>query len=210
LHESVDALRPVRSVLVAMLVGLLVGCSNPASTADSPVPLEGRSLYFAPLDAFPRDSIDSLVTFYRERYGVEATVLEPASVDPRAWDEERAQFVAEEVIESLKASYPEVVADSGAVIIGLVANDIYIRERTDWAWSFGLRREGRFAVVSTARMSWPAGLAGDEEIALRLRKMVSKNIGLMYFGLSPSDDPRSVLYRNVGGVDDLDRMGEDF
>jgi hypothetical protein len=40
--------------------------------------------------------------------------------------------------------------------------------------------------------------------------MVTKNIGLLYFGLPVSGDPHSVLYGNVGGIDDLDRMGEDF
>lgn len=44
----------------------------------------------------------------------------------------------------------------------------------------------------------------------RLRKMVAKNIGIMYFGMSASDNPRSVLFRNVLGVDDLDRMTEEF
>jgi predicted Zn-dependent protease len=204
-------MRSVRWVLVvSILVGLLNGCSSTGSTTGSPVPLAGRSIYFAPLDDFPRLSAQSLVAFYRGKYGVEATVLESASVDPRAWDGERGQLVAEDVIASFKASYPQVVADSGAVIIGLVDRDVYIRERTDWAWAFGLRREGRFAIVSTARMSWPEGLASEERVASRLRKMVSKNIGLLYFGLPVSGDPGSVLYGNVGGIDDLDRMGEDF
>jgi predicted Zn-dependent protease len=210
LHASSDALRPLRLVLSVVLVGLLAGCSNTGSTAASPVPLAGRSLYFAPLDDFSRDTTERLVSFYRGKYGINATVLESAPVDPVAWDAERGQLVAEDVIASFKASYPAVVADSGAVIIGLVTRDVYIRERTDWAWAFGLRRDGRFAVVSTARMSWPQGLASDERVASRLRKMVSKNVGLMYFGLPVSGDPHSALYANIGGIDDLDRMGEDF
>jgi len=40
--------------------------------------------------------------------------------------------------------------------------------------------------------------------------MVTKNIGIMYFGLPASDNPRSVLFRNILGVDDLDRMTEEF
>jgi predicted Zn-dependent protease len=196
--------------MLIVLVALVTGCSSTGSTAASPVALAGRSLYFAPLDDFSRDTTQRLAAFYRQKYGIATTVLEPASVDPAAWDTQRRQLVAEDVIESFKASYPQMVADSGAVIIGLVERDVYIRERTDWAWAFGLRRDGRFAVVSTARMSWPAGLASDEQAASRLRKMVSKDIGLLYFGLPVSGDPASVLYGNVGGVDDLDRMGEDF
>jgi len=59
--------------------------------------------------------------------------------------------------------------------------------------------------VSTARL-------GDELMAnpmRRLQKLVTKSIGLMYFGLL-SDDPGSVLYRSILGPQDLDRMSEEF
>ncbi|HEY7447252.1 MAG TPA: hypothetical protein VH702_03830 [Vicinamibacterales bacterium] len=37
-----------------------------------------------------------------------------------------------------------------------------------------------------------------------------KNIGIMYYGLPVSREPRSVLYENVLGPDDLDYMSEFF
>jgi hypothetical protein len=51
---------------------------------------------------------------------------------------------------------------------------------------------------------------GEELLRSRLRKMVLKNIGIMYYGLPVSRDPRSVLYGNVLGPDDLDYMSEFF
>jgi predicted Zn-dependent protease len=68
------------------------------------------------------------------------------------------------------------------------------------------------AVVSYARMD-PAylGITPDEELLRsRLRKMIFKNIGMMYYSLPVSRDPRSVLYGNVLGLDDLDYMSEFF
>ena len=44
----------------------------------------------------------------------------------------------------------------------------------------------------------------------RLRKAVTKDIGILYFGKDPSSDPRSVLYGDIGGIEDLDRVSEDF
>jgi len=35
-----------------------------------------------------------------------------------------------------------------------------------------------------------------------------KNIGIMFFGLGASDNPRSVMYRNISGVAVLDKMKE--
>jgi hypothetical protein len=50
----------------------------------------------------------------------------------------------------------------------------------------------------------------QERVDARTRKMVTKNIGVLYFQLPMSDDPRSVLYRNIGGAQEFDRMSEDF
>ena len=44
----------------------------------------------------------------------------------------------------------------------------------------------------------------------RLTKMVAKNIGVLYYGLPLSNDPRSALYGNIGGTDELDVMTEYF
>jgi predicted Zn-dependent protease len=205
-------------VVVATFAGYSSGKPTPAPSAPSPhrsgvprvAPVAGRTLYFAPFDDFPADRVTMLVDYYRTKYGVEARVLRPALLDPNAWDAQRGQVVAESVLASVKAVHGDVASDPGAVIIALVTRDMYLRTRTDWAWAFGLRSDGRFAVVSTARMTWPGGSAGEAGVPSRLRKMVGKDVGLMYFGLPVSDDPHSVLYRDILGVDDLDRMGEDF
>lgn len=44
----------------------------------------------------------------------------------------------------------------------------------------------------------------------RLRKMVGKNIGILYFGLDQSRDPARMLYGNIGGPQELDAMSEPF
>lgn len=44
----------------------------------------------------------------------------------------------------------------------------------------------------------------------RVAKMVAKNIGVLYFGLPLSNNPRSALYGNIGGTDELDVMTEYF
>lgn len=64
------------------------------------------------------------------------------------------------------------------------------------------------AVVSSARMA--DGFADEERQHQRLRKMVTKNVGILYYGLAVSDDLRSVLYRDILGPQDLDNASEDF
>ncbi len=96
-------------------------------------------------------------------------------------------------------------------MIGITEEDIYIR-KSSWQFAFSYRAENRFAVVSSARMN-PVNFDQPNDQALlhtRLRKMITKNIGILYFGLPQNNDPRSVLYRSILGVDELDRVGEDF
>jgi len=80
----------------------------------------------------------------------------------------------------------------------------------DWQFTFSWRQERKYAVVSDARMRLGAKVVPAEKVASRLRKMVTKNIGVLYFHLPQSNDPRSVLYKSVGGISELDYMGEEF
>jgi hypothetical protein len=43
----------------------------------------------------------------------------------------------------------------------------------------------------------------------RMRKMLTKNIGILYYRLPMSRHPKSDLYRAVGSLEELDNMGED-
>ena len=129
----------------------------------------------------------------------------PSLVLPRkAYDTARRQVVAERVLDAVSATYRQA-ADRRSVVIALVDRDMYIADST-WQFAYGLRSKGHLAVVSTAHLD--DGLLGDK--TQRLRKMVTKDIGIIYFGLPQSDDPRSVLYKDVLGPKDLDRMSEDF
>lgn len=56
----------------------------------------------------------------------------------------------------------------------------------------------------------PRVSAADATVLARLRKMVGKNIGVLFFRLPLSDDPRSMMYGSIGGPQELDTMLEEF
>ncbi len=135
-------------------------------------------------------------------------ILSPVQLDASVMNADRRQAVAEALIALMRRGHPQTASDLQAIMIGFTEEDMYI-QRYNWRFAFTFRQENRFAVVSTGRMS--LGAVGNSELAeIRLRKMATKNIGLLYFRLPPSDNPRSVLYRNVGGIRELDYMGEEF
>jgi len=170
-----------------------------------------EKLYFVPLSSFSAASLSKLANYCKQKTGIEVTLIQPVPFALSTIDKQRQQVIAEEAIDLIKLRYPNLAADPNAIVIGLTDADMYIR-KYDWQFAFTYRKEGRFAVVSTARMN-PVNLgapANDVLLESRMRKMVLKDIGLLYYLFTSNRNPESVLYEGVKGVDDLDKMGEDF
>jgi predicted Zn-dependent protease len=178
----------------------------PRSTTPVPDPPAGRSLYLAPIGEFPPTDAEALVAHYQQKFGISVGLLPSIPVPDDSFDPDRNQLIAERLIDSIAASY-DVAADPGAVVIGLTNVDMYIAART-WQYAYSLRAADRFAIVSSARLD--AYFANDNKQMERLRKLVTKNIGVLFYDLPQSNDRRSVLYRDILGPLDLDRASEDF
>jgi predicted Zn-dependent protease len=132
-------------------------------------------------------------------------------VEDATFDSSRNQMIGD-LIQSMLRAYPNVASDESAVIIGITDQDMYPRGE-DWKFCFGWRTpKNRAAVVSTARMDiqYP-GEPGFEATATKhLRKMVTKDIGILYYGMSINGNPKSVLYGGILGIQELDQVTEDF
>lgn len=195
----------------AFCLSLTAGCLS----GRDYVPIDKNSLrgsgklYFIPLEDFPISTVQHLVDHYKDKYGLSIEVLPSLPLNPSVLNTDRQQLIAEEVIALIESAFPGLANDREAILIGLTTEDMYIA-KYDWRFSFSYRQEGRYAVVSNARMNLGLSLLEGEKLRSRLRKMVTKNIGILYYHLAQSGDPRSVLYRDVGGISELDRMGEDF
>ena len=197
--------------LVIGFAGVPTGLASRAPEGRAtivPVHPPGRSVYLAPLGGISGTELQDLADFYAVRYDLNVGILPPAPIPASLEDPGRYQVAAEDLIGLLPSIYPEA-ADPSNVVIGVLPTDMYVRGIPEWRWAFGNRAEGHLAVVSTARMH-ATGLFGASIAASRLRKMVTRDIGVLYFGLPLSDDPHSVLYREILSVPDLDRLGEDF
>jgi predicted Zn-dependent protease len=187
---------------------LATGCApsegRPKAPITVPMPPLGRTVYLAPIGDFPASDAQALVSHYLEKFRINVVVLPSIAVPNGAFDSDRQQVIAEQMIDGLRRGHG-VAADPNAVVIGLTTEDTYIASSTG-TYTYGLRQD-HLAVVSTAHFD-DGFIHGDP--MRRLQKVVTKDIGILFYGLPLSDDPGSVLYRDVGGPGDLDRMSEDF
>lgn len=178
---------------------------------ETPRPEKLSRVYFVKLGKFSSPSPERLVQYYGQKLGLDIRVLPEVPFERMAVNYGRQQLVAEELVELMKRAYQDLANDPQAVLIGITTDDMYIR-KSSWRYAFSWRHEWRFAVVSSARMD-PVFFrepADDELAHIRLQKMISKNVGIMYYGLPQSKDRRSVLFGPILSRDDLDSIGEDF
>ena len=165
-------------------------------------------VYLVPIDDFPIARAAAIAEHFRTKFGVPIQVAARAAWPEGAYVEHRRQMNSAAMLKRLESIY--ATDRNGGVAIGLTTSDMFNPE-VNWAYVFSFRKNNRVAVVSQARMNRGClGIfrADDEHIMARLRKMVGKNIGIMYFGLEMSTDPASMLYGDVGGPRELDAMSE--
>ena len=179
-------------------------------------PLDMRGLvrngivYFVPFDDFPLPTAQSLAVHYQTKYQVPVQVGPTLRIPESAADPARGQLNSSALLAILEEQYPST--SGRTVIVGLTQYDMYIPD-VSWEYAFSNRGADRLAVVSTARMEYGClgfTTAGPEQQLARVRKMVGKNLGVLYFRLGQSRNPGSMLYGDIGGVQELDRMTDDF
>jgi predicted Zn-dependent protease len=166
-------------------------------------------IVLAPFGDFPPSVARNLAAHFANRYGLDVVVASPLALPHDAWDANRGQVDSEVLLGTLASAYP--VTSRRTIVIGLTNADMF-NSGVGWQYAFSNRREPRFAVVSPVRMDrgcmgFPAA---ESTVMARLRKMVGKNIGVLFFRLPLSGHPRSMMYRSIGGPQELDTMLEEF
>lgn len=197
-------------ILVLAAFGFVwMGLSRPAAQRQA---AQGRAnhVYFVPIHAAP-ELVDSLREYYREQLGLEIEVLPAVQADSLSYDSERRQLIGEELVATLRDRYAHLTTDGRAVVMGITSWDMYLRSRP-WQFAFGYR-SAPYAVVSYARMHLPAARGdapSDVFVLPRLRKMVTRYIGALAFHIDLNANRRSIMYQDIMGLDDLDRLDEDL
>lgn len=180
-----------------------------APTGKPREPNRNADIYFMPIGPLPRRHLDAVVHYFRKQTRLRVEVLPMVPVLPEMLEPVRNQLVAEKVIAAALKSLPKITLNPRAVMIGITPMDMFTMER-DWKYVYAKREGAHCTVISSARMTLDGkGQRVDEETYLaRIRKMVAKTIGLQFYGLDTNWDRNSVMYGNVNGMADIDRIDE--
>jgi predicted Zn-dependent protease len=162
-----------------------------------------------PIGGFPVERATALAEWVRAQFGVRIDVAPAMAWPDGAYSASRGQMNSAPALTRLESTY--AAGRERVVAIGLTRDDIF-NPGVNWSYVFSYRGDAS-AIVSPVRMDrgcMGVFQADDDRIMARLRKMVGKDIGILYFGLPMSEDPASMLYAHIGGPQELDAMSERF
>jgi len=169
--------------------------------------LEGGAVYFAPMGGFPASVLERLESEVEKTWGLEATVVDEVDIERSAIPAGNSQLDAFDLVSQVRRAY--ILPSERAAVLGFLTQDVRAYASGDF-WNFGAVDPRGYAVISTARMDpLSFGQPPDQDLLMeRLRKMTARYIGLTYFQLPYSGDPRSVLFQDIRSLPDLDRLTE--
>ncbi len=195
------------AILILSWTAVAVSAPGPARR-----PGKGMVAAFVPIGASP-ERVAAVAEIFRTELKLETAILPPMEPEAAALDQRRKQLVGEKLVQQILSAHRELVSNGKVVVIGITDQDIFIKGVPNRGFAFSARNtSSSIAVVSSFRMD-PRNLGAginDAVLQSRLRKMVAKHVGLMLYGLPASNDPHSLLFGGILGVEALDFVDESF
>lgn len=147
-------------------------------------------------------SAEELAGWLHTRYGLDARTLAAEPLPESAWNGWRRQYVAELLYAAIRKEHPALAANPDAYLIGLTDADMYPVGH-HWASTFTERDGERAAIVSSATLTdgrslWrsaAATQAANEHLEARMRRVLLKDVAMLYWHLPPNNDPSSLLHQ---------------
>lgn len=155
--------------------------------------------------------VNHLVRFYKEDCGLTISVLEPLAIRGGIFNTQRGQVDAGPSIDYAGNSFLDDYNNPDVTLIVLTPVDLY-DSTTDYRFVFGIKGNAGNprGIISTFRMDPRVyGEREDEELfRSRVRKFVSKYMGLLSFDLPVSAESGDPMYDPIYSLNDLDAMTE--
>jgi predicted Zn-dependent protease len=172
----------------------------------------GFRVCLVPLGKVSPELMQHLVDYYGTQHQLQVTVARPAAIPSEILDPARPDQVnAPTLADYLEPLVPGAFADVDTTIIGITPVDVY-DANAEFPFVFGIKGTAtdRRGIISTFRFNPQAfgEPANNDVLFARTRKFLSKYIGLLYYGLSLSDEPGDPMYDPIVSLAELDAIRE--
>ncbi len=148
-------------------------------------------------------SLEDLAAWLHTKYNLDVQLLPDMALDPSTWNPVRHQYVAELLYDRMKSEHPQLADDPNAYLIGFTDASMFSVYH-DWSSSFTQRDMQRSAVVSSSGMEdrwWErmgvSARTSDRRLQQRLRRILLKDVAMLYWHLPVNNDPTSLLHQTM-------------
>jgi len=171
------------------------------------VPTVGPGVYLVPMGNVRRVDVRALAREVSLRYHVPASTLPRVALPVWTLDVAEDALNGDQLIRVLQLTYP---ARGQAAVIGITDYDMFSTSLGIHGL-FSLRDPVPYGVVSSSTLgaSLFDRFCGHDRHE-RMRKLVARNIGFLYFHLPESADHHSLLRSSMSSVHDIDALHEDL
>ena len=160
---------------------------------------------FVPISA-DASVVSTLADTFAARLRLDTKLQPVYTPSAAARNQARGQLIGEVLAKELQPRCRRGMTGT-PFVIGVTGEDMYLQTYPQWRFAFSYRLAPCVAVVSYFRMQ----IAASSDVqAARLRKMVAKNLGVLVYGLETTKDPRSLMFDQILGIDDLDFIDDNF
>ena len=206
--ETVPVPKPSTSGLLALLLAL--GCAS-ASPSAPPDPRKAN-VYLIPMSGVRLDYVQSLARYYERSFSIQVEITPTAQPNAQYLSADGKRVVAAQLLILLRNSIKMTSDNPRALMVAITHFDL-VQPRGRAGQAFSAHAGACCAAVSTSRLDPrnTGGISTDEEVAIRMRKLVTREIAFLYYGLPPNNDPTSILYAGQGDIltlEELDRLDE--
>jgi hypothetical protein len=167
----------------------------------------GPGVFLVPLGNVRHVDVRELAEEVGLRYHVPTSTLPPVALPLWTLDAEEGELNGDQLIHLLQLTYP---TRGQTAVIGITDYDMF-STNLGMHGLFSLRNPVPYGVVSSSPLgaSLFDRLRGHDRHE-RVRKLVARNVGFLYFRRPESSDPHSLLRSSMSSVHDIDALNEDL
>jgi len=175
-----------------------------ATSANSP-----SVIYLMPTSAAAAERLPDLQRYFHDALHLDLQVLPIFTPGPSGWDGVRRQRSADDLVQQIIEHEESRLHQGRTLVIAVTDEDLY-NGSSDW--SYGRWSAAKVAVVSYVRMDPRSyGLESNPALlAVRLRRVVARYLGKLYYELPWATDASSPLYSELGSIEGIDRISDDL
>ena len=203
----------LRLVLPAFILLLLSACaSSPEKLKLDTYQSDNADVYFVPIGNVSDKYKLELLTHFEKTFPLKFSFTPYLKLRKGMIDPKKRQVFADKLLQYIDKDFSDYSDNKKAIYIGVTHVDMRTTEESN-SPILTKNKDNKYAVVANRRMmpelTEAIHFINIETVLANTRKMISKNIGMLYYNKPINNDPRSVLYGKINSIQVLDNIQEE-